>query len=364
MDRTTITTRRLATQYLIGRKATDPVEVVRRLGAVQAQDYPGARWALGRRTANIRDSDVDAELAAGTLVRTHVLRPTWHLTTSEDTRWMLELTGPRVQRSDAGRYRQLELDPATLRKGARLMLKALEGGNHLTRNELAEVLTRSRVDIAGQRMAYLLMNAELEQIICSGPRKGKHHSYAAFDERVPPLDTPFDRDRAVVELTRRYFTSHGPATPHDFAWWSGLTVTDARHRLEQLGDEVVAAETEAGTYFAARPAKRSALRSPQVHLLPNYDEYIGSYRDYWPVFDRTHLGIRGETDVFNRHIVVLDGQVIGGWRRSLHGGSVDVETTVLVRPRRAEQDALEREANTYALFVGRKLGELTRRNGP
>ncbi|MEX0755611.1 MAG: winged helix DNA-binding domain-containing protein [Actinomycetota bacterium] len=364
MDRTTITTRRLANQYLIGRKAPDLLDVVRHLGAVQAQDYPGARWAIGRRTTRIRDTDVDAELASGTLVRTHVLRPTWHLTTSEDIRWLLELTGPRVQQGSAGRYRQLELDPATLRKGSRLMLKALEGGNHLTRNELAEVLTRGRVDIAGQRMPYLLMNAELEQIICSGPRKGKHHSYAAFDERVPALDAPFDRDRAVVELTRRYFASHGPATPHDFAWWSGLTVTDGRHGLEKLGDEVVATQTEVGTYFALRPAKRSLLRSPQLHLLPNYDEYVGSYRDYWPVFDRTHLGIRDQTDVFNRHIVVLDGQVIGGWRRSLHGRSVDVETNVLVRLRRAEHDALEREVATYARFVGKELGELTRRNGP
>ena len=218
MHRITITTRRLANQYLIGRKATDLVEVVRHLGAVQAQDYPGAKWGIGQRTAKARDADIDAELASGALVRTHVLRPTWHLSTAEDIRWLLELTGPRVQQGNAGRYRQLELDPVTLRKGARAMLKALEGGSHLTRTELAEIVARNGVVTTGQRMPYLLMHAELEQIVCSGPRKGKHHSYAAFDERVPALQassTAIGRSSSSSAATSRvtarqpHTTSHG-----------------------------------------------------------------------------------------------------------------------------------------------------------
>ena len=176
-------------------------------------------------------------LAAGSIVRTHVLRPTWHFVARDDLRWLLALSGPRVQQGSAGRYRELGLDARTRARGEKVIVSALEGGNRLTRKELAAVLDDSASTPRGQRMPYLLMSLRTGGLIGSGGLAGKQQTYALLDERVP-AGGRFDRDDALVELVRRYLTSHGPATVKDMSWWSGLTMTDLRTALELIGDEV------------------------------------------------------------------------------------------------------------------------------
>jgi hypothetical protein len=223
---------RLAQQLLTESALDRPEDVVGWLGAVQAQEYAGAKWGIGLRTRGLSDGLLDRAFDEGRLLRTHLLRPTWHFVTPADIRWLLALTGPRVHAHNAHRYRELGLEASTLARSHDVLAAALAGGRWLTRPELAAVLEGAGLSAEGQRMPYLLMHAELEGVICSGPRRGKQFTYALLDERVPAAPV-LDQDAALAELARRYLRTRGPATVHDFAWWSGLTVTAIRqgHRV-------------------------------------------------------------------------------------------------------------------------------------
>src|SRR5688572_27305208 len=219
---------RLRAQRLSGTGLEKPEDVVRWMGAVQAQEYAETRWALGLRMREATAAMVERAFASGAILRTHVLRPTWHFVTPADIRWMLALTGPRITASMSSYNRRLELDAAAFRKSERAIAGALRGGNLLTRQELKTVLHRAGVRVDGlQRLSHLLIQAEIDAVICSGPRRDKQFTYALLDERVPPVPV-LPRDLALAELARRYFTSHGPAQLHDFVWWSGLRVAEAR----------------------------------------------------------------------------------------------------------------------------------------
>src|SRR4051812_26137343 len=219
---------RLANQFLTGPGLEGPVDVVRGLGAVQAQDYSGAKWAVGQRTQSATEADVEGALARGAILRTHVLRPTWHFVLPEDIRWMLELTGPRV--SAGMRSPNLGLTSEIFRRSHAVIEKALAVGTHLTRQELAALLSRARIDTSEQRLVRLMMQAEVDGVICSGARRGKQFTYALLDARAPSVPR-IDRDEALSRLATIYFTTRGPASAHDFSWWSGLTVGDAKREI-------------------------------------------------------------------------------------------------------------------------------------
>lgn len=363
MDLTRIAAQRLGNEHLIGAPLGSLVETVSWFAAVQAQDYGGSKWGLAQRMApSVTDALLDRDFDDAAILRTHVLRPTWHFVTPTDIRWLLALTGPRVQAKNEGRYRQLDLDPATLRKGVRVIVNALEDANSLMRTEIADILERSRISPDGQRMPYLLMYAELEALICSGPRKGKQHTYALLDERVPAA-RPIDREAALAELSKRYFTSHGPATAHDFSWWSGLTMRDAREGVALNGDGLCTEEI-GGRPFHFSPttgSRPTRLRTPTVHLLPNYDEYLVAYQDYSPVFDADRLGHPDRAaPALQGHIVVLNGQVIGGWHRAVRTDRVEIDVDLLIEVSDIEWKAVQRAATGYARFMGRPRAELTR----
>ena len=204
---------RLRQQQLARGDGTSPSDVVRWLGAVQAQDYAGARWALGLRVKGTTDEDVARAFDAGTILRTHMLRPTWHFVAPEDIRWVQALTAPRVHAANCSYYRKLELDDRLLARSRAVFERTLDGGAHRTRTELASALARAGIVADGHRLAYLVMHAALERVICSGPRRGKQFTYARLDERAPGART-LARDEALAALTRHYFSSHGriPAT--------------------------------------------------------------------------------------------------------------------------------------------------------
>src|SRR5262245_2414455 len=196
--------RRLAGVMLTGTPPASAGEVVQTLGAVQAQDFAGAKWALAQRTRGLTDAEVESEFASGAFLRTHVLRPTWHFVRPEDIRWMLALTAPRVKAKMKQSGPSLaQLDKVFPRSNAAIE-KALSGGKQLTRAELASALERSGVKVEStQRLGHMMMRAELDAIVCSGPRRGKQQTYALIDERVPPT-SPIDRDEALLRLTHLY----------------------------------------------------------------------------------------------------------------------------------------------------------------
>jgi hypothetical protein len=360
MLRSDVARQRLHNGRLLGHCFAKPEDVVGWFGAVQSQDYSGAKWAVGQRIGRCSDAVVERAFQSGTILRTHVLRPTWHFVLPADIRWMLELTAPRVRAPMAHYDRKLDIDATLLRRSHAVLAKALRGDRFLTREELGSALGASGIHAKGQRLGHLMMHAELDAVICSGPRRGKQFTYALFDERVP-AQKPLSRDRALAELTERYFQSHGPALLQDFAWWSGLKVSDAKAGAEMLGSRLETREVEGKTYWFVpfRPKPKPA--KPSVHLLPNYDEYVISYKDYAPVFDRKLLAAAREKEkVLFNHLIVRNGQVIGGWRRTIEKDSVSVHVELLTALARDERTALEKGAARYAKFLGLEL-RLTQR---
>jgi hypothetical protein len=341
-------------QALVASDLRRPEEVVSRLGAVQAQDYPGARWALGLRAPGLQDDAVEEAFNAGRILRTHVLRPTWHFVAPADIRWMLALSGPRVHAMSASYLERLELDPRTLTKARRTIERALRGGKHLTRAELGSALTRAGIASPGDRLAMIVMHAELEALVCSGPIRGKQFTYALLEERVPPRKE-IDRDAALEALARRYFSSHGPATVRDFVWWSGLTVRDAKAGLEAIAD-IVQKETigERTYWFVPRERSKNPASSP-LYLLPNYDEYLVAYRDR----GNPHAPPKASTspvgfDVFG-HFVVSGGAVLGTWRRTHQKDHTQLAIVLHQALTPSESRALDAATRRFGTFLNRNV---------
>ena len=348
-----IARRRLASQHLIAPTLSDPAELVRVFGAVQAQDYGGAKWALGMRTRGATDGSIERAFADGSILRTHVLRPTWHFVAPADIRWMLALTGPRVKATMAYYDRKLELDDALFRRSNDAIVRALRDGKQLTRSEIAQVLGRAGVNITGsQRLGHLLLRPELDGIICSGPRRGKQFTYALLDERVPHVP-PKGRDESLLELTRRYFTTRGPATANDFAWWSGLTVTDARRGIELAGTALEREVIDDRVYWSDPTVPARSWRAPKVFLLPNYDELFIGHKDRSAIGERlasAHLVTGGNALI--AHVIAVDGQLVGGWKRTLTKDSVTIEVRVPIRLSPPERRALDAAVKQHGEFLG------------
>lgn len=345
---------RLLNQRLVGTPLEKPDEVVRWLGAVQAQDYGGAKWALAQRTGGATNAEIDQLFAEGVILRTHVLRPTWHFVTPADIRWMLELTAPRVHAANAYMYRKLKLDDTLFRRSNELIAAALQGGVQRTRTELARVLEEGGIPAAsGMRLGYIMMRAELDAVVCSGALRGKQFTYALLEDRVPRADRR-GRDEALAELTRRYFTSHGPATAQDYAWWSGLSVAEARAGIEMAGADLVQEAVDDTTYWFAAPEPTGAgtAKEPILHLLPNYDEHLVAYKDHRASFDpEVFQNLDPYSGALMGNIVVLKGQVIGGWRRTLTKKEAVLTTSLLVPINTEERAALHAAAERYGRFL-------------
>jgi len=345
--------RRLSNQHLATPTLETPAAVVRALGAVQAQDYTSAKWAIGMRTRGATDAVVEQAVSDGSILRTHVLRPTWHFVTPADIRWMLALTAPRVSAAMAYYNRKLELDAAVFRRTNAALTRALRDGNHLTRAELAAVLRRARVNVEGsQRLGHLMMQAELDGVVCSGPRRGKQVTYALLEERVSPA-APLERDEALLELTTRYFATRSPATPHDFAWWSGLTVADATKGIQMAGPALERQVIDDRAYWLDPSRNPHASASAAAYLLPKYDEYFIGFRERSAIGQRlksTELVTGG--DALTADVIVVDGQVVGRWRRRFEKKAAIVELNLLTGLTKAEERALSSAAEAYGRFLG------------
>jgi len=349
---TDIAARRLHAQRLTGEPFPSAVDAVRWLGALQAQDYGGAKWALGQRTRGATDAALDDQFDRGDILRTHVLRPTWHFVLPEDLGWLLGLTGPRVRAGLAGRYWELEIDDRVVARSNAAFSSALLGGRHLTRPELGEVLRADGVPPDGQRLPHLLMAAELGGLITSGPRRGKGFTYALLAERAPAARA-LERTEAVAELVRRYFRSHGPAQLQDFVWWSGLTASDARTGVALAGNALDHQVADGKEYwFDAQDGPPPRTRRI-AHLLPNFDEYTVAYRDRSAA---VHPGRPFDPAIFSfgsvlSNVVTVGGTVRGAWRRTSARGAVRLAIRMLDHLEAAETAAVEQAARRLGRFL-------------
>jgi hypothetical protein len=344
-------TQRLHNQLLSQTKFTQPSQVVAWLGAVQSQDYAGAKWAVAQRTKGLTDAAIEQAFAEGEILRTHVLRPTWHFVTPMDIRWMLTLTAPRVRAGMEYMNRQLGLDTAIFKKSNTVLTKALRGNKQLTRPELGQILLKSAVPVDGLRLSHLMARAELDEIICSGARRGKQHTYALLEERAPQAKT-LEREEALAELAKRYFTSHGPATLADFVWWSGLTISDARKGIEsvksQFDQEVI--ENQTYWFMASRSTRKS---SSTVNLLPDYDEYTVGYTDRTAIFDVSHTDkLDARRSILAQYAIVIDGQAAGTWNRIIKKNEVVIELVPFTMLTEGQNQAIIAATQQYGKFLG------------
>ena len=295
------------------------------------------------------------------------MRPTWHFVDPADIRWLLALTAPRVQQASAYQYRTLDLDPATRARSRGIIERVLAGGRSMTRDALRRALTEAGVPGTDLRLGYMLIDAELEGLICSGPRQGKQQTYALLEERVP-ASPPRERDEALAEIARRYVEGHGPAQVADLSWWSGLTKSDARKGLE-LATPPLARESVGERTFWVSPDAPTAARvdRPVVHLLPNYDELLVAFRDRTDAMDPALPPAARVAQVILAHIIVRDGLGVGGWRRWDEGSSVRIQPDLLVALDDPEQAALRAAIQRYETYLGRPVrwsGEIEGPNGP
>ena len=328
-----------------------PGEVVGRLTAMQAQDYGYARWSVAQRqTEPAEAATIDAAFDEGRILRTHVLRPTWHYVVPGDLRWLVSLSGPCVEAANGRRYKDLGLDAHTLGRSNEVIGQAVSDRAR-TRRELALALEERQVSTAG-RLSELLMHAELTAVICSGPMRGKQHTYAAFDGRVADERGP-EGDEALAELTWRYFSTRGPATLADFSWWSGLGAGHARQGLALARSRLSSRRLDDRTYwFLDRGTPAAADRG--VDLVQCFDELIISYRQSRDVLQTAEaaFAVPGDLDGF-RHVVLLGGRLLGHWRAHPSGAGVRIETRTPGRLDKRVQLALSRAIERYRLFVGR-----------
>jgi len=337
------------------------MEVVALLACVQSQEQAHALWSLGMRTTGLDEAAVRHELDGARFVRTHILRPTWHFVAAADVRWILALTSPRVQRANGTQFRATDLTPAVLDRGAGLILDALAGSRHLTRPELAEVLREGGIDVKGQRLAYVLMHAELEALICSGPLRGTTSTYAVLDERVPPTPAR-SADAMLAELTWRFFSGHGPAEVRDFTRWSSLTTAQARAGLELVGDRLQRAAVD-GLELWYDPLRGGLLQSetvpdqpdgdPSALLVPLFDELTLSHPRLGFAVAPDHPHPPGY-DTYTGSVLV-GTQDVGAWRRTVRGRRVVVETWLAPGLPAATLAAVDRATQRLATFLGRDL---------
>lgn len=340
-----IAKQRLHNQHLLD-ELSSPQDVVQSLGAIQAQDFVGAKWAIGLR-CKTTDEAVTKAFNDGKILRTHMLRPTWHFVTPADIRWMQSLTAPRVHAQSKYYYKKLGMDEATIKKANKILAKVLRGGNQLTKPDIAKLFASTGLqDITGLRFSYILMSAELEALICSGAMQGKQHTYALVEDRAPQTIS-LSREKALAELTRRFFTSHGPAQIIDFSWWSSLTVADIKQGIALA--KLKSIEVEGKTYYVAKTAP-TTIPSPIAHLLPNYDEYFIGYKDR-SAFSNLKISRLPSYADLSYHILSIDGQLAGGWKRAITAKQCTVQLNAFVQLTPAQQKALTAAVDRLSQFT-------------
>jgi hypothetical protein len=355
MDPSRVLARRLATQRLSSAPLADAAGAVRLLTCVQSQERDHAFFSLAMRSKSRTYAAVRAEHDSGAFLRTHILRPTWHFVAPEDLRWILELTSRRVLSGMAGRHRQLGLDdPRRLGDGLDLVAELLQDKPFRTRAELGAAFgERGSTITPGEQLGHLLLVAELRGLVCSGPMSGVHHSYALVDEVVPPTPSR-DRDEALVELVRRFFAGHGPASVKDFTRWSSLTGADTQAALAQLGDELEQVEVDGiAHWFDPTDVPRRRPQAPAAYLLPVYDEVILTYPQVTFPAAPDHPFAERPDPFWAR--VVLDGVNVGLWKRTVSGDVVDVEVRLAPSVSPPGREQVRVAAQRLAEFLGRDL---------
>lgn len=355
MNEKDIASIRLVSQQIAGSKFKTAKEIVGWMGAMQAQDYIMCKWAVGMRLPHSTEQNVEAAIDKGEVIRTHLLRPTWHLVSSDDIYWMLELTAPQIKQLVKSRDKQLELNEKIYKRSNKIFEDALKDGGSLIREDLKARVEKVKIATDENRMSHLLLRAELDGIICSGVSKNGKRTYALLEERVPK-PKQLSKEEALAKLAHKYFTSHCPATLQDFIWWSGLQSKAAKESLEMIKGEFYSELIESQTYWFSNTVSMQQPEDKSVYLLPSYDEFIISYRDRSAslllVNHKTAISSNG---IF-RPVILLNGKVIGLWNRLNKKNKLTIQTSLFKKQPKAVMSLIENAAKQYQDFLEKEIG--------
>lgn len=342
---------RLHQQLISNQRFNTADQIVSYLGGMQGQDLPGVKWSIGLRLPDAVQSDVDRAFDEGKIIRTWPMRGTLHVVAASDVRWMLSLTSPKNLSGSQKRRDALELDDKTLARCHQIFNKTLQGGKQKNRDEMYAALQAAGISVEGQRGYHILWNAALHGLICLASMDAKEQNYALLEEWGKPVKTK-TRDEALAELAWRYFSSRGPATIKDFIWWSGLSATEARAGFEDIKSKLISETVDKTVYWMspdiALPKERSS-----AFALPGFDEYILGYQDRSAVLEPQHADkiCPGGNGMFISSIVV-DGQVVGTWKRTVKKNSIAVTAIPFSKLSKVEMTAFKHAATRYAAFTG------------
>lgn len=322
---------RLANQQISVHHTGKPEDVVAWMGAMQAQDYGMSLWGVGTRLPGATRAAIQSAIDRGKIIRTHVLRPTWHLASVKDIGWMLDLTAPHIKARASSRFRELELSQPVLTRSLKILEKTLADAKHCTRDELLDALNKKRIDTTDQRASHILLWAELSKVICSGPLIGKKNTYALFDDRVGTY-RKLTRADGLRNLALRYFTSRGPATSLDFMTWSGLPKKEVDQATELVRDDLIQERMGSTAYWLKDTGAYAPNSAERMYLLPAFDEYTIGYKDRSAVLAAKHKSAVMSSNGILWPVIVINGQVMGLWKRTVSKkGQVLVELNYFPR---------------------------------
>ncbi|MTK53188.1 winged helix DNA-binding domain-containing protein [Paludibacter sp.] len=352
-----ITTLRLQNQQIITNHSGNIVSLVEKMGALQAQDYAMAKWALGVRMSSVSDESVNEAIASASIIRTHVLRPTWHFVPARDVVWMTRLSADRIKTSMRTRDRQLELTEDVFTSSNNILATALADGKSMTREEIALLLQQKGIRTNENRLSHLLMRAELELIICSGAYRRGKPSFRLLEKCISnPIE--LSREESLSTLAKRYFSAHGPATIADFVWWSGLSQSEAKQGIEANKHAFESLTINGQIYWMNRDSQADTTANSLVHLLPAFDEYLISYRDRSAMIASHHNPKTIYTNGVFRPVVVVNGKVAGLWSRTIKKEVVTVSIAMFDDFSDDVRSLIKKSVKPYGVFLG-KIVDLT-----
>lgn len=350
MNTTDIRSIRLYNHLLTAHQLKSPKEIVSWMGAMQAQNYPMAKWGIGVRLPDVTNEMVEQAINEGEIIRTHIMRPTWHFVSSDDIHWMLELTAPRIKPIVLSYCKLSGEDESLLNKMVRLVEKILTKESHLTRQEIGVLLEAEGYVTDQYKLNHIMLWAELEGVACNGKIKGGKQTYSLLQEKVPKIIT-LTKEESLEKLARNYFTSHAPATLKDFVWWSGLLTSDARKAIECIKHDFISETIDSETYwFKANTQLPNDNGVPSALLLPAFDEYIVGYKGRTDILKEEHnRTVITKTGIFSP-ATVLNGEIIGTWKNKPVKGKSDTDLTFFRKEKKETHHLFTSQSEMYTAF--------------
>ncbi|KAF2515415.1 winged helix DNA-binding domain-containing protein [Flavobacterium zhairuonense] len=345
---------RLIAQKLYKTSPCSPQEIVKHFGAMQAQDYAMAKWAIGSR-CDATEKEIEEAINSGQIIRTHILRPTWHFVSAEDIYWMLELSAPQVKRFTASAAKKFDYDDKKLNQANAAIEKLLSGNNHLTRDEIMQELNIKKTSSADFLSAAIMMNAELDGLVCNGKMKGKQITYALLEERVPRPKNELTKEEALAKLAQRYFESHGPATVLDFSWWSGFAPTICQKAINAIELQLNCITIDNQQFWFKKDSSKENEFRESVHFLPAFDEILISYKTREVSFNTEHQSKVFTNNGIFKPIILENGKVIGIWKRTIKKDHAKIETEFFKDFETDKKQILFEGIKSFETYLGTKI---------